>query len=109
MQNLSSQLLRTVKHYARNDSGQFATIFALAATAIVGGMACAIDLGTVTKDRSKLQDVADAVALGAAQNGLKSAGDMRAFANAYIANHYSEAQDPAVTLDSIRKTAILTL
>ncbi len=104
MQNFTSRHSNAPRNYARNQDGHFSTIFAIMSAVIVSGMACAVDIGNVMKDRSRLQDVADAVALSAARDGLLTQGEMDDFAQAYLNHAYENSSNNQVSLHSIRKS-----
>ena len=96
-------------------SGNVATTFALAVPAIAVISLGAIDLMSVSSDRSKLQDVADGAALMAAkQMGLAEDEALKARTIAHLDEQLAEVKSrlsyaPAVTMDSETGTAGIVL
>ncbi len=101
-------LLRTLKGWAgrfrRDEGGQIALIFALAAPAVVLLTVGAIDLNNVQSARTRLQDIADTAALAGA-NELGLAIDENSAierARVFVAGHLAEWTDAPTVTPSIR-------
>ena len=72
-------LFGTLSRFRRNEAGNIAVIFALAAIPIISAMGCAVDYSRATQLRSKLQSAIDAASVGSVAKsspGFIAAGSM---------------------------------
>jgi hypothetical protein len=91
IRNPSMNARRYDRH--RGEVGQTAIVFAFVAVIVVGITALVIDVGLAYRQESRLQAVADAAALAAAQELPSDPGEAEAVALAYIEAHGITADD----------------
>ena len=99
--------MRWVKEtYLKNESGQVAMFFALAAVPLLALTSAAVDYSRVTKERSKVTSALDAAVLAAANNNAISATEKADYAKTYFfANYDGDVPltiDPSVEGDRVR-------
>ena len=68
---------RTLRHLARDNSGNFATLFALTAPILIGVAAFAVDEASLFLERRQLQATADLAAIHAAGNPAEASDRVR--------------------------------
>lgn len=64
-QNISNRVLQTIRRFNRNRSGNYALIFGLVFTALIGAGGMALDYGYGRNQQARLKDALDAALLGA--------------------------------------------
>ncbi len=101
---LLRSLISLTGRFRRDDGGQIALIFALAAPAVVLLTVGAIDLNNVQSARTRLQDIADSAALAGANELGLAIDDTSAVerARVFVAGHLEEWADAPTVTPSIR-------
>lgn len=77
-----------LKKFIRNDTGQVAVIFALAALPLLALTSAAIDFSQVTKERTEISSALDAAVLAAANNNAISVSEKDSYAEAHFLANY---------------------
>lgn len=88
---LKTKLSNHLCRYAKNTGGQFAILFALCSTVLVGGLAVSVDVSSAHKLKTELQDVSDAIALMAMKTDVTNTGELNQLANDYLSDHYASS------------------
>jgi len=68
------------KRFLKDQSGQFAILFSLAATMLVAGVGVAIDVSSIQSEKQKYQDLSDAAVLAAAVSGKQTQAELQLIA-----------------------------
>ena len=66
-----------IKRYLGDTSGQFAIMFSVVATLLLMAVGVAIDVGGITKEKQRLQDLTDSAVLAAAGSGSDMVADLK--------------------------------
>lgn len=97
------------KTYLRDQSGQVAMFFALAALPLLALTSAAIDYSQVTKEKNAITSALDAAVLAAANNNAITNDEKDEYAEAhFLANYSGDIQltlDPSMQTDSVRLAA----
>jgi len=83
-----NEIGKKTKTFLKDTSGQFAILFAISSTALVGGVGAAVDLTNLVKTKTQLQDVSDGAALMIMRSNTRSASEARNLVASYIDTHY---------------------
>jgi len=96
-----STALNVISKLKSDTKGSIAPMFAISATMLVMGLACAVDMSSAFHSKSRLQDITDSISLSAAKSGIEGQGELMTLANNYLASHYSADELATVTINSI--------
>lgn len=96
----SKQIMR---HYKRDERGNFGVMAALCLTVFVGCLAIAIDLANAFSAKSRLQDTTDAVALMAAKDFSKTQAELDIVAQNYFTMTYPGADGSRIKIKELKR------
>lgn len=103
------RMTRDYKSYVRDQSGQVAMFFALAALPLLALTSAAIDYSQVTKEKNAIKSALDAAVLAAANNNAISNAEKDDYAEAHFLANYSGdidlVLDPSMETDRVRLAA----
>ncbi len=81
------------RKYLQDTSGQFAMMFAISTVALIMGVAAAVDLTGIMKERAKLQAMTDAAVLAASTTKSENLADLKKAAEASIEGNLPAGSD----------------
>lgn len=97
------------KKYLRDQSGQVAMVFALAALPLMALTSAAIDYSQLTKERNRISSALDAAVLAAANNNAISDANKHVYAESHFRANYDGALkltlDPSISPARVRLAA----
>jgi Flp pilus assembly protein TadG len=99
----------TFRNYTKNETGQVAVFFALAAMPLLALTSAAVDYSSLTKERAKVSSALDAAVLAAANNNAISLAEKEAYAETHFRANYNGKLDlmlaPSMATDRVRLSA----
>jgi len=103
MNKFTTALKSTAASFAKDEKGNFAIMFAVSAVALIGGLACSIDMTNAMSNRMRLQDTTDQIALLAAKDQLKTLPELQTAAQTYFDLNYPGGEGSRIVLNSITR------
>lgn len=103
MNKFKTALKTTVTSFANDEKGNFAVMFAFTAAALIGGLACSIDMTNAMSNRMRLQDTTDQIALLAAKDQLATLPELQAAAQSYFNLNFPNGEGSRIVLNSISR------
>lgn len=87
-----------LNQYLNDTRGAFAVNFAIIITVILIAVGVAVDIGSMSSEKTKLQDLSDSVALAAALSGLETEAELQEYAINYAKAPHFEGAQPQLAL-----------
>jgi len=77
-----------LKAYSKDTAGQFAMMFAIASTVLIGGASVAVEITSQIKSKTRLQDVADATSLKVLRSDATTQAQVNRLVQDYLELHF---------------------
>jgi len=82
------KLEQKLKEFKSDQRGNFAMMFGLCTTVLVGGLAVAIDISSISSKKQKYQDLSDSAVLAAAISGKQTQAELQLIAEKTVFTNY---------------------
>lgn len=103
MTTFKTALKTTTASFAKDENGNFAIMFAVTIAALIGGLACSIDMTNAHSNRMRMQDTTDQIALLAAKDQLATVAELQDAAQSYFKLNYPNGSGDRIVLNSIER------